>query len=448
MLLCGGADLHGDGAVYRVESGTSARIWRDPWLPNPNHGFVTSDPLPGHEEATVNQLFVPGENRWDYDILVDLFSEEERGQILKIPLSSYGRSDRIYWVHDNKGFYSVRSGYKRLMQEFFQEYPNTMDSFWRTIWNLKIPAKVRNFLWRASQLVLPTADHLRAKRVDIDKLCPVCLQHDESVLHSLVHCTLARRVWDTLGINSSPSLADSFKDWLNIVLSNNKEVRELIGMTCWAIWTNRNEVVWQSRSYTVMKVIANSKGFLHQWREVHQPAATPSRIPKPLDFAKWYPPADGSLKINTDAAIFENQGGAGFGLVIRDSRGSFVAAKIIPVRGITDPLIAEALGVREALSWLKVRFPAVQIIEMDSLLVYNALQKYEVDNSYFGLLIEECRFLALDMPNVKFSWVRRSANQVAHTLAKAASSFHDTIEWSNYSPLFISNVLLADLSNE
>ncbi|CAI9757018.1 unnamed protein product [Fraxinus pennsylvanica] len=165
-----------DGCRYRVESGTSARIWRDPWLPNPNHGFVTSDPLPGHEEATVNQLFVPGENRWDYDILVDLFSEEERGQILKIPLSSYGRSDRIYWVHDNKGFYSVRSGYKRLMQEFFQEYPNTMDSFWRTIWNLKIPAKVRNFLWRASQLVLPTADHLRAKRVDIDKLCPFIAQ--------------------------------------------------------------------------------------------------------------------------------------------------------------------------------------------------------------------------------------------------------------------------------
>ncbi|CAI9777924.1 unnamed protein product [Fraxinus pennsylvanica] len=195
-------------------------------------------------------------------------------------------------------------------------------------------------------------------------------------------------------------------------------------------------------------VVANTKIFLHQWREAHQPATTPNRNPQTLDFVQWHPPVAGSLKINIDAAIFENQERAGLGLVIRDDRGSFIAAKVIPVRGITDPLIAEVLGVREALSWLKVRFPEVQIIEMDALLVYNALQQNKVDNSYFGLLIEDCRLLASDMPNIKFSWVRRSANQVAHILAKAASSFHDTIEWSYFSPLFISNVLLADLINE
>ncbi|CAI9755632.1 unnamed protein product [Fraxinus pennsylvanica] len=280
---------------------------RDHWLPNLDHGFVTSDPISGAEEATVNQLFIPGENRWDYDIIVDLFSEEEQRQILKIPLSSYGRADQIYWVHDNKGLYSVRSGYERLMLEFSQNYSNNMDRYWSTIWNLKIPAKVHNFLWRASQQVLPTSDHLRAKRVDIDKHCPVCLQHDESVLHSLVHCVFARSVWDATGITSSPSLTDSFKDWLNLVLRSNKQDQELIGMTCWAIWTNRNEVVWQSRSHTVLKVIANTKIFLHQWREVHQPAATHIRNPQTLDFAKWYPPAAGSFKINIDAAIFENQ---------------------------------------------------------------------------------------------------------------------------------------------
>ncbi|KAL2553662.1 uncharacterized protein Fot_07281 [Forsythia ovata] len=128
--------------------------------------------------------------------------------------------------------------------------------------------------------------------------------------------------------------------------------------------------------------------------------------------------------------------------------GSFVAAKIAPVRGITDPLIAEVLGVREALSWLKDRFPEVQIIEMDALLVYNALQQNEVDNSYFGLLIEECRLLSSDMPNIKFNWVKKSANQVPHTLTKAASSSHDDLEWSYFSPLFLSTVLFVDLNNE
>ncbi|KAL2549031.1 Uncharacterized protein Fot_10561 [Forsythia ovata] len=58
----------------------------------------------------------------------------------------------------------------------------------------------------------------------------------------------------------------------------------------------------------------------------------------------------------------------------------------------------------------------------------DALQHNEVDNSYFGLLIEESRLLSSDMPNVKFSCVRRSANQAAHTRAKVGSHMHLGIE--------------------
>ncbi|CAI9787317.1 unnamed protein product [Fraxinus pennsylvanica] len=115
-------------------------------------------------------------------------------------------------------------------------------------------------------------------------------------------------------------------------------------------------------------------------------------------------------------------------------------------RCIVDPLIAETLGVREALSWIKSNFSGVQTIEMDALLVYSALQNDGVDNSYLGILIEECRLIAREMSNLKFNWVRKSANKVAHTLAKAASSLHDIVDWSYFPPSFISNV--ADLMNE
>ncbi|CAI9777303.1 unnamed protein product [Fraxinus pennsylvanica] len=77
----------------------------------------------------------------------------------------------------------------------------------------------------------------------------------------------------------------------------------------------------------------------------------------------------GFLKLNIDAAIFEDQGKAGLGLVIRNDLGSFVAARVVTVQGIVDPLLAETLGVREALSWIKSKFLEVQTIEMDALLV-------------------------------------------------------------------------------
>ncbi|KAL2493724.1 uncharacterized protein Fot_37481 [Forsythia ovata] len=111
-------------------------------------------------------------------------------------------------------------------------------------------------------------------------------------------------------------------------------------------------------------------------------------------------------------------------------------------------LIFWTLGVREALYWIKSKFPEVRTIEMDTLLVHSALHNDGGDNSYFGILIEECRFLARDLPNLKFNWVRRSANQVAHTLAKTASSLHGVADWSHSPPLFIANVLLDDLINE
>ncbi|CAI9761391.1 unnamed protein product [Fraxinus pennsylvanica] len=55
---------------------------------------------------------------------------------------------------------------------------------------------------------------------------------------------------------------------------------------------------------------------------------------------------------------------------------------VVPIQGIVDPLIAETLGVREALSWIKSKFIGVQTIEMDALLVYSALLNDGVDNSY------------------------------------------------------------------
>ncbi|CAI9782598.1 unnamed protein product [Fraxinus pennsylvanica] len=107
----------------------------------------------------------PGENSWDYNLLADLFNEVDRGQITKIPLTAHGREDRMYWIHDKKGVYTVRSGYKLLMGNSFIHSHTAIESFWNKFWRYKIPAKVRNLLWRALRNVLPTVDQLRAKFV-------------------------------------------------------------------------------------------------------------------------------------------------------------------------------------------------------------------------------------------------------------------------------------------
>ena len=65
-------------------------------------------------------------------------------------------------------------------------------------------------------------------------------------------------------------------------------------------------------------------------------------------------------------------------------------------------------------------------------------------NSYLLCLINDCQYLLFEMPNVKVSFVYRSANMSAHTLAKAACSMSDRLVW-HVSPSPLSSVLHADV---
>ncbi|KAH9768542.1 reverse transcriptase domain-containing protein [Citrus sinensis] len=108
----------------------------------------------------------------------------------------------------------------------------------------------------------------------------------------------------------------------------------------------------------------------------------------------WKMPCAGWHKCNVDAALVRSRGLISFGAVIRLAGGDFIAAKSNILPGRFDPREAEAIGVKEALSWLKkFSFKSV-VLEIDSLLVFNALHdKFDYPNG-FGTIIANCRALA------------------------------------------------------
>lgn len=77
------------------------------------------------------------------------------------------------------------------------------------------------------------------------------------------------------------------------------------------------------------------------------------------------------MKINVDAAININRQRMWFGCVVWDESGHFVAAKNFMRLGVYKPKVAEAMGVHEALSWVKnlgynlihVKVDALQIVK-------------------------------------------------------------------------------------
>ncbi|XP_031104052.1 uncharacterized protein LOC116007493 [Ipomoea triloba] len=134
----------------------------------------------------------------------------------------------------------------------------------------------------------------------------------------------------------------------------------------------------------------------------------------------------------------------GMGWVLRDHDGFFVAAQAITTPGPILPREAEALAVREALSRLKNNHLDNIIVETDAVVLVRNLHKPSL--SPFGLLMDDITVLLSAFQNVKLCHVRRDANVVAHLLVCYAFSHCTSVTWVDSGPLFISSVVLHDLS--
>lgn len=138
--------------------------------------------------------------QWNRPLLQATFMQSTQEDILRIPLSNTHARDRLYWKENKAKQFMVRTAYRvalRLQGESGAEHSSVRDEkrFWCRIWKLKIPPKVRNFVWRACTDILPTRANLYRRKVPIDPLYLISGQTDKTVGHALWECPLARNVW-------------------------------------------------------------------------------------------------------------------------------------------------------------------------------------------------------------------------------------------------------------
>ena len=245
------------GNRIQIGSGQNVLIGQDPWLPDINSGFISSHLNVKLTVAKMSSLMVPNQRSWDLDVIADIFNSRDKELILQIPLSYCRESDVWYWLHDPCGVYSVRSCYKYLTHHD----TNSSSRIWKSLWKLEVPGKVRNFLWRAATNVLPTADNLVRRRVDIMPTCSLCHACNETVTHALLECGFAKSCWMSSAVGFLGHYS-SFLDWLESIFSTySRENCQLAAMICWRIWIHRNDRLWNQRSSSALQVL-NSAGRL------------------------------------------------------------------------------------------------------------------------------------------------------------------------------------------
>lgn len=128
------------------------------------------------------------------------------------------------------------------------------------LWKLKIPLRVKVFLWLAARNRILIADNFARKGWYGLSLCVLCSADVETLEHILFSCTYARTVWNRLDHGASNSQ--------QLLLSNlsgdlatrwNRSRRSLKGRpktffdlyfaaACWELWNQRNMRIFNDRA--------------------------------------------------------------------------------------------------------------------------------------------------------------------------------------------------------
>ena len=238
--------------------------------------------------------------------------------------------DKLTWPFNASGLYTVKSGYKFLASEEFNNWsPRHSDrnsELWKLIWGLDVPNKVQNFVWRSGKDAIPVKANLKRRKILNEGTCDQCGQEEESVLHAIWECLKLNPIWDAIPELSFPQVR-SFNDIKELLLyvSNVCNKVELMVAIMWNIWFRRNQFRVSNKDHPISQVIPASQQALLNYQRSSNIQRT-QRINLPPNRVAWNLPPDGCVKINFDGATFNDVNKAGLGVVIRDSFGQVLAS--------------------------------------------------------------------------------------------------------------------------
>jgi hypothetical protein len=153
----------------------------------------------------------------------------------------------------------------------YADYMNRHTVFLKKyLWKIKVPLKIRIFIWFLHQKVTLTKDNLVKRKCTGCTKCIFCGTH-ETIDHLFIACPFARLVWRvvhfTFNIPPSTSVNNLFGNWLNEIDKQTKaRIRVGFCALVWAIWNCRNDVVFNRNAKpNFSQVIHQAASSIHMW---------------------------------------------------------------------------------------------------------------------------------------------------------------------------------------
>lgn len=179
------------------------------------------------------------------------------------------------------------------------------------------------------------------------------------------------------------------------------DLPEMVAVRCWYIWwqgriiVRDEEVQPPDRTSAVIQALA-----LNFVRAASKSATTPR-------LECWRKPLSGYLALNVDAAFSENEHTGLCGAIIRDSGGMFVAASTSKLMHVADIVSTNSAALVEGLKQALSIVCNALFIQMDNLVVIEALKLNTGHSMISAPILDECRSLLEDFGKVSVEHCNR-----------------------------------------
>ncbi|XP_019182124.1 PREDICTED: uncharacterized protein LOC109177267 [Ipomoea nil] len=435
--ILAGQQLLKQGSYKRIGNGRDTNVWNQPWLPNQEDPFIRSPILNNDVNMKVCSLIDSATQDWNTQLVINMFEQRDAELILKIPVATEF-DDTWCWRGDIRGLYSVKNGYRMLTPLHGQE--GTDSAVWRNLWRLKIPPNIKNFVWRILHGVLPTMMAINSRGVEVDVSCVLCRLQPETIRHLCCECTVLVPLWYDLVNTPLPNMDDEFSAWLCKCLIHDDKLKVLKSIAFWwCVWHERNEVVWRQKVWQPALIRLAHQRTMNDWNLMKE-MVTGSNTHS-SNIVAVHGPTENTVRVYVDAAVFPVTHEACFGVFLQSADGEYIAAKNGPIQCMDDIHLAEAVAVKEALSWVKEKGFMHAKVYSDCENICNLVKVSLPDCTYAGCVLEECRLLQRHFTNVSIQFISRSVNKVAHALARAARSQSGLIVWTSSIPSCIEHLI-------
>lgn len=198
-----GRDLLKQQLGWMVGSGESISVWNDPWLSNSEQMRPYGPAPEALQLLKVSDLIQQDTYEWDTG-KIDQLIPFHKEKILKVKPNILRGDDSLVWLKNSTGEYSTRSGYLTITQEKaanLPQNPTTPTDWLPSVWNIKTAEKIKVFLRKSLQCVLPVGEQFAIRNIPVSPLCTRC-NAVETVNHLLFQCPYAEKVWTLASLAS------------------------------------------------------------------------------------------------------------------------------------------------------------------------------------------------------------------------------------------------------